>query len=39
MPKKPKFNPQIARVKLNPEQAVLSRDYGMKLTKYGGNDG
>jgi hypothetical protein len=24
MPKKPKFNPQIARGKLNPEQAVLA---------------
>jgi hypothetical protein len=24
MPKKPKFRPEITRVKLNPEQAVLS---------------
>jgi len=24
MPKKPKFKPEITRVKLNPEQAVLS---------------
>lgn len=24
MPKKPKFKPQITRVKLNPEQAVLA---------------
>ena len=23
MPRKPKFNPQITRIKLNPEQAVL----------------
>jgi hypothetical protein len=24
MPKKPKFNPEVTRVKLNPEQAVLN---------------
>jgi len=29
MPRKPKFRPEIRRVKLNPEQAVLSCDcYG-----------
>ena len=39
MPKKPKFNPEVSRVNLNPEQAVLACDCysGMKATTLGGS--
>jgi len=43
MQKKPKFNPEIARVKLNPEQAVLNcscydaMQQGINANMYGGS--
>jgi len=42
MPKKPKYRPEIARIKLNPEQAVLTcvcfRTRGGKTGYWGEND-
>lgn len=37
MSRKPKFNPEITRVKLNPEQAVLACCYDTGRTGTGGN--
>ncbi len=38
MSRKRKFNPEITRVKLNPEQAVLACCYDTGNTGNGGND-
>lgn len=39
MSRKPKFNPEITRIKLNPEQAVLACDCYSDGWKSGGGGG